>query len=79
LSAGEQVVGAQLVEAANADAQCEGDRFGREPAGASLGEEVANEWGGDAVGELLRALMFFMARKIAGRWIYRIGTDAGQG
>jgi len=79
LRAGEQVIGTQLVEAADADAQFEGDRFGREQAGAGLGEEVTDEWRGDAVGELLRELMFFMARKIAGRWIYRIGTDAGQG
>jgi len=42
LSAGEQVVGAQLVEAADADAQFEGDRFGREQPGAGLGEEVTD-------------------------------------
>jgi hypothetical protein len=42
LSAGEQVVSAQLVEAADADAQFEGERFGREQARASLGEEVAD-------------------------------------
>lgn len=30
-----------------------------------LGEEVADQWRGDAVGEL----EFFMARKMAGRWI----------
>ena len=41
LRAGEQVVGAQLVEAADADAQFECDRCGREQAGAGLGEEVA--------------------------------------
>jgi len=69
LSAGEQVVGAQLVEAADADAQFECDRFGREQVGAGLGEEMADQWSGDAVGELLRELMFFMARKLAGRWI----------
>ena len=50
-----QVVGAQLVEAADADAQFECDRFGREQAGADLGEEV---------GQLLRALRFFMARTL---------------
>ena len=41
LSAGEQVVRAELVEAAQAQAQFEGDRFGREKAGAGLSEEMA--------------------------------------
>ena len=52
LSAGEQVVGTQLVEAADADAQFEGDRFGREQAGAGLGEEMADRGRDNAVSEL---------------------------
>jgi len=65
LRAGQQVVRAQLVEATKADAQFEGDGFGREQAGACLGEEMADQWSGNTVGEL----EFFMARKLAGRWI----------
>jgi hypothetical protein len=65
LSAGEQVVGAELVVATHTDAQFERDRFRREQAGAGLGEEMADQWRGDAVDEL----EFFMARKITGRWI----------
>ena len=61
LSAGEQVVGAELVEAADADAQFERDRFGRKQAGAGLGKEMADQWGGNTVGDL----EFFMARKLA--------------
>ena len=59
LSPGEQVVGAQLVETAQADAQFEGDRFGRELAGAGLGEEMADQGCGDAVSEL----EFFIAAR----------------
>jgi hypothetical protein len=40
-----------------------------------LGEEVADQWRGNTVGEL----EFFIARKIAERWIYRFETDTGQG
>ena len=65
LSAGEQAVGAQLVEAAQAEAQFERDRRGREQAGAGLGEEVADQRRGDAVSEW----QFFIAPKIAERWI----------
>jgi hypothetical protein len=65
LSAGEQVVRAQLVKATEADPQFERDGFRRKDAGASLGEEMADQWSGNAVGEL----EFFMARKLAGRWI----------
>jgi hypothetical protein len=65
LSAGEQVVCAQLVEATEADPQFERDGFRRKDAGASLGEEMADQWRGNTVGEL----EFFMARKLAGRWI----------
>jgi hypothetical protein len=79
LGAGAQVVGAQLVEAAQADAQFEGDGFGREPARTGLGEEIADQRSGDAVGQLGSELKFFIAPKIAGRWIYRFGTDTGQG
>ena len=79
LGAGEQVVRAELVEAAQAQAQFEGDRFGREKAGAGLSEEMADERSRETVGELLGELRFFMARKLAGSWIYRIETAAGQG
>jgi len=65
LSAGEQVVRAQLVEATEADPQFERDGFRRKDAGASLGEEMADQWSGNTVGEL----GFFMARRLAGRWI----------
>jgi hypothetical protein len=65
LSAGEQVVRAQLVAATEADPQFERDGFRRKDAGASLGEEMADQWSGNTVGEL----EFFMARKLAGRWI----------
>lgn len=52
LSAGEQVVRAQLVEATEADPQFERDGFRRKDAGASLGEEMADQWSGNTVGEL---------------------------
>ena len=65
LGTGQQVVGAQLVEAADADAQFGGDRGGHKVAVTGLSKEVADQWRGDAVGEL----EFFMARKMAGRWI----------
>ena len=65
LRASEQVVRAQLVEATEADPQFERDGFRRKDAGASLGEEMADQWSGNTVGEL----EFFMARKLAGRWI----------
>ena len=79
LSAGEQVVRAELVEAAQAQAQFEGDGLGREKAGAGLSKEMADERSRETVGELLGELRFFMARKLAGRWIYRIETATGQG
>lgn len=69
LGAGEQVVGAELVEAADADAQFEGDGCGRDQAGPSLGEEMADEVRSGSLGELRLALGFFMARKLTGRWI----------
>jgi hypothetical protein len=58
-----------LVVAADADAQFEGDRCGREQAGAGLGEEMTDQWSGDAMDELAGLLKFFMARKVTGRWI----------
>ena len=69
LSAGEQVVGAELVEAAEADAQFEGDRFGHKQARAGLSKEMADERSCETVDELLGELEFFMARKVTGRWI----------
>ena len=75
LGAGQQVVGAQLVEAADADAQFVGDRCGRKVALTGLSEEVADQWRGEAVSEL----EFFMARKMAGRWILRFEAGAGRG
>ena len=54
-----------MVEATEADPQFERDGFRRKDAGASLGEEMADQWRGNTVGEL----EFFMARKLAGRWI----------
>ena len=63
--AGQQVVGAQLVAATKTDAQFEGGGFGREQAGACLGEELADQRRGNTVGEV----EFFPARKLAGRWI----------
>jgi len=52
LSAGEQVAGAQLVDAAQTEAQFESDGFGGQQAGASLGEEMTDQRWGDAVSEL---------------------------
>ena len=75
LSAGEQGVRAQLVEATEADPQFERDGFRRKDAGAGLGKELADPWRGNTVGEL----EFFMARKLAGRWIYRFETATDQG
>jgi hypothetical protein len=54
-----------LVVATEADAQFERDGCRRKEAGASLGAEMANQWRGNTVGEV----EFFMARKLAGRWI----------
>jgi len=65
LRAGKQVVRAQLVVATHADAQFQRDGFGREDAGAGLGKKMTKERRGNTVGEL----EFFMARKLAGRWI----------
>jgi len=75
LRPGEQVAGAQLVEATQADAQLERDGFRGQQAGAGLGKEMADQGWRNAV----RELKFFIARKVAERWIYRFETDAGQG
>jgi hypothetical protein len=61
LSAGEQVVRAQLVEATEADPQFERDGFRRKEAGACLGEEMADQWRGNTVGEL----EFFISSRVA--------------
>ena len=61
LSAGEQVVGTQLVEAAHTDAQFERDRLGPEQARTGLCEEMADQWRGYAVSQLVSELMFFIA------------------
>ena len=65
-----------MVETAQADAQFEGDRLWPEQAGAGLGEEMSDQRGGTAAGQL--RMEFFMARKIAGRWIFRLATDSGR-
>lgn len=70
LGAGAEVVGAELVEAADTDAWFGGDGCRREAAGPGPGEEMADQWRGDTMGEL----EFFMARKMAGRWIFRFET-----
>ena len=44
LGAGEQIVGAQLIEAAQAQAQFEGDGCGREQTGTGLSKEMADQW-----------------------------------
>ena len=76
LSTGEQVVGAELVETAPADAEFECDRLWPKQAGAGLGEEMSDQRCGTAAGQL--RIEFFMARKVAGRWILRIETDSGK-
>ena len=76
LSTGEQVVGAQLVETAQADAEFERDGLWLEQTRASLGEEMSDQRCSAAVGQL--RLKFFMARKVAGGWIFRFETDAGR-
>lgn len=63
LGTGQEVGGAQLVEATEADAQFEGDGVRGQQAGASLGEEMADEGWGNAVGEL----KFCIARTVAER------------
>ena len=75
LCAGEQVIGAELVEAAEADAEFKRDDFGLEQTGAGLGEEMADQGCGTATGEL--RFRFFLARKVTDRWILRLETDAG--
>jgi hypothetical protein len=50
-----------LVEAAHTDAQFERDRLGREQAGTGLREEMADQWRGYAMSQLVGELMFFIA------------------
>jgi len=69
VGASEEVFGAELVETADADVQFERDHLGCNQAGTGLGEEMADKGSGEAVGELMRALWFFMGRKLTGRWI----------
>jgi len=64
-----------LVEATQADAYFERDGLRRKEARASLGKKMADQGWRNAVSEL----QFFIARKVAGRWIYRFGTDTGRG
>ena len=75
MGASPQVIGAELVEAAQAHAQFKGDGFGGEEAGTSLGQQMPDQRGGDAVSEL----RFFIPRTVAERWIYRFGPDTGRG
>ena len=65
VGAGAQIVGVQLIDAAQAQAQFQGERGGREPAGTGLGEEMTDQRRGDTV----REWQFFITRKAAGRWI----------
>ena len=74
LGAGAQVVGAQLVETAGMKVQFEGRCLGREVSRADFGEEMADQRSGQTVDELL----FFMARRVVERGIFRFATDAGR-
>lgn len=69
MGAGQQIAGAELVEAAEADSQFERDGCWGDQAATGLGEEMTDEWSGDTAGKLLWVLVFFMAWKVAGRWI----------
>jgi hypothetical protein len=57
LGASGQILGAELVEATQADAQFKGDRGGHQLSRPRLREEMADQWGGKTVGEL----KFFIA------------------
>ena len=63
LGAGGQILGAELVVAAQADAQFKGDRGGHKLSRPRLREEMADQWGGKPVSEL----KFFIAPKIVGK------------
>ena len=76
LRAGEPVVGAEWVETAQADAQFKGDGLWLEQTRAGLVEEMSDQRGGPAAGQL--RMEFFMARKGAGRWIFRFETDSAR-
>jgi hypothetical protein len=54
--------------------QFEGRRLGREVSGPDLGEEVADQWSGQTMDELL----FFMAQRVVEGWIFRFETDTGR-
>ena len=70
-----EVIGAELVEATEADAQLDCYLCGRKPVRAGLCEKMADERRSEAA----RQLRFFIAPVIAGGWILRILADAGQG
>jgi len=74
LGAGGQILGAELVVAAQADAQFEGDGGWCDLAGAGLSEEMADQRRGKPVSEL----EFFIAPRVSEKWILRIGTDTGR-
>ena len=63
LGASGQILGAELVEATQADAQFQGDGGGHQLSRPRLREEMADQWGGKPVGEL----KFFIAPKIVGK------------
>ena len=70
-----QVIGAELAEGPEADAQLGCYLCGRKPARAGLCEKMADEGRSEAAGQL----RFFIAPVVAGGWILRILADAGQG
>ena len=75
VSASPPVVGAELGAAAPTEAQFAGHGGEVPVAGADCGQEVPDQGCGNPVGER----EFFMARKPAERWIFRLETDTGQG
>ena len=75
LGAGAQVVGAELVNAGQAQAEFRREARCRKFAGSQLGEKVADQRRGKTAGEL----WFFIAPVVAGGWILRIPAEAGQG
>jgi len=75
LGTGAEIIGVKFVEAGMSQPQFVGGAAGAEVSGAEAVEDVTDEWSGQTFAEL----KFFMAARIAeGRWIYRIGTDAGR-
>ena len=75
VSASSQVVGAELVAAAQTEAQSKGPGGEVQAVRADFGQEVPDQWGRNTVGELA----FFMARKLAERWVFRRETATGPG